>query len=283
MYDDILLPVDGSDAASDLVAHVAAVARWADATVHVRYVADTTRDSVTVLGGDVVDALVSEGERIVAETADRLADAGVDVERGVVRGRPADVIVADAADVDLVAMATHGRSGVERFLLGSTTASVVRRSPTPVLTARTGDVALRFPYDRVLLATDGSPTAEAALAYGLDLAAALDADVTVRSVVDTDSLGIDARSGVVVDELTAAAESALDTARRLAVERDVDADGAVVRGQPAKELCEAARDADAVVMGTTGRTGVDRLLLGSVAEAVVRRAPVPVFTVGRDV
>ncbi len=58
MYDDILLPVDGSEEAAATLHHVAELANWADATVHVLYVADTTRDSVTVVDGQVVDALV---------------------------------------------------------------------------------------------------------------------------------------------------------------------------------------------------------------------------------
>jgi len=68
MYEDILLPYGGSDGAAAALRHAGELAGWADATLHVLFVADTSRDSVTVVEGQTVDALVREGDEIVEET-----------------------------------------------------------------------------------------------------------------------------------------------------------------------------------------------------------------------
>ncbi|WP_224335418.1 universal stress protein [Haloprofundus halobius] len=138
MYDTILLPTDGSEGSRQAAEHAFDLARQYDATVHVLYVADTQRDSLTTVGTEVVDALEDEGEDAVAAIVDSDVARGVDVEEAVVQGHPDEKILAYVEDnaVDLVVMATHGRSGLGRYLLGSTTEKVVRSSPVPVFTVR---------------------------------------------------------------------------------------------------------------------------------------------------
>jgi len=284
MYDQILLPYDGSDGAAAVLQHVGTLAEWADATVDVLYVADTNRDSVTVLEDRVVDALVREGKEVVSEATDILAAMGVDADAHVVQGDPAPGIVefADAHDYDLLVMPTHGRTGVSRYLLGSVTEKVVRLASTPVLTAHI-DVAedWSFPYDAVLIPTDGSAAATAAADHGLRLAADLDATAHLLTVVEADTLGLDVRSSIDSQDREAAAADALDELRDRAAELGVaDTTTAVEQGKPARAI-QAYVDSqaiDAVVMGTTGRRGTDRILLGSVAEKTVRTASVPVIT-----
>ncbi|GAA0657372.1 universal stress protein [Salarchaeum japonicum] len=283
MYEDVLLPFDGSDGATAVLQHAAALAEGFDATVHVLFVADTTRDSVTVVEGRTVDALAQQGEDIVAEAERLLAAAGVDHESDVMQGNPAPTIAEYAAEYghDLVVMPTHGRRGVSRYLAGSVTEKVVRLSPVPVLTARMreGD-RLAFPYEAVLLPTDGSPGATRAAEHGLALAGALDATVHALSVVDTAFAGFDVRSPAAGE---AAAEDALDDLAATAAEHGVeDVVRHVEQGSPVEGILDCIDDADidAVVMGTSGRRGTDRILLGSVAEKTVRAAPVPVVTVG---
>ncbi|WP_101297874.1 universal stress protein [Halegenticoccus soli] len=139
MYDTILLPTDGSDGSRAAADHAFDLARRYDASVHVLYVADTTRDSVTTIGvDDVIDALEEEGERAVKDLARDSAPIGVETETAVVQGRPHAAILDYAEDVeaDLVVMGTHGRQGLDRLLLGSVTERVVRTSPVPVLAVR---------------------------------------------------------------------------------------------------------------------------------------------------
>jgi nucleotide-binding universal stress UspA family protein len=137
MYETVLVPIDGSDQSQAALDHAVALAESHGATVHLLYVADTNRDSLTVQGGEVVDALEQEGDRIVSAAVGGL-DPGVDVVDTVLTGDPVETILdyAGSVDADLVVMGTHGRRGLDRYLLGSTTERVVRLSSVPVLTIR---------------------------------------------------------------------------------------------------------------------------------------------------
>jgi nucleotide-binding universal stress UspA family protein len=285
MYDTILLPYDGSDGAAEVLHHAGELAHWADATVQVLYVADTTRDSVTVVEGHTVDALEREGEEVVEEAAKTLETLGVPYETDVVQGNPAPTIAeyAERYDQDLVVMPTHGREGISRYLVGSVSEKVVRLSSVPVLTVRMRpDETLTFPYETILVPTDGSSAATHAAEHVVEFAAALDASVHVLSVVDDAALGLDVRSSLSGEGTEAAATEAVETVVAAAEERGVsNTVSHVEHGTPAEVILDSveANDVDAVGMGTTGRRGTDRILLGSVAEQTVRSAPVPVMTV----
>ncbi|PSP33815.1 hypothetical protein BRC63_09870 [Halobacteriales archaeon QH_10_70_21] len=135
MYDDVLFPTDGETGAETGFEQAVEAAETFGARLHVLYVADTTRDTVTNVGGEVVDALEREGEAVVDEYAERAADRGVDAVDAVVQGQPHDVIVEYAeTNADLVVMPTSGREGIAQYLLGSTTERVVRTCAVPVLT-----------------------------------------------------------------------------------------------------------------------------------------------------
>lgn len=286
MYERILLPVDGSERAAEIVHHAAELAQWTDATIDVLFVADTTRDSITVVETNAVDALEQKGADIVADIASTLESLGVDHGTDVVQGNPAPTIVdyADRYDYDLTVLPTRGRSGLSRYLLGSVTEKVVRLSEVPVLTARMRpDERLVFPYENVLIPTDGSAGSKAAAKHGLALAETLDATVSVLSVVDDSSLGIDVRSVLSEAELERPASDAVKDVVTEADEYElVDVRTHVEHGSPPEVIRESieTHDIHAVVMGTSGRRGADRILLGSVTERTIRSAPVPVVTVG---
>lgn len=143
MYDDILLPVDGSDGTEAALAHAESLGVAYDATVHVLHVADTNRDSVTTLpAGDTVDVLSRKGTELVEDVA-AVLDPTVSRRTEVLQGDPHATIVdyAEEYGCDLVVMATHGRAGIERFLLGSVTDRVVRTADVPVLTVGPDDEA----------------------------------------------------------------------------------------------------------------------------------------------
>jgi nucleotide-binding universal stress UspA family protein len=285
MYENILLPFDGSDGAAEVLHHASEIAHWADATLEVLYVADTARDSVTVVEGRTVDALEQQGEDVVDEAAKTLDTLGVAYDTDVVQGNPAPTIVdyAERYDQDLIVMPTHGREGLSRYLVGSVTEKVVRLSSVPVLTVRMQpDETLVFPYEDVLVPTDGSTAATHAADHVLSLAASLDATVHVLSVVDDSVLGLDVRSTVSGEESERIATEAVEEVVSQAEARGVtDTVGSVERGSPVEEILDYidSNDVHVVGLGTTGRTGTDRILLGSVAEKTVRAAPVPVMTV----
>lgn len=284
MYDRILLPVDEAAVESSLLYHAAELATWDDASLELLYVADTTRDSVTVADGDLIDVLVGEGEDVVAEAADVLDSLGVDYSTSVQQGTPAQTIVdyAEHEGHDLIAMPTHGREGLSRYLLGSVTGKVVRLASMPVLTAPIASEGFEFPYDSLLLPTDGSDAALDAARHGLDFAAELGASVHVVSATDDSLL---ASAGDAVGDGKRTSQEAVDEVVEAAEARGVEGVTTHLEtGDPDEVILETVdREAlDAIVMGATGRHGIERVLLGSVAEKTVRTADVPVITVGDD-
>ncbi|APW97363.1 universal stress protein UspA [Halobiforma lacisalsi AJ5] len=137
-------------------------------------------------------------------------------------------------------------------------------------------------FDTVVVATDGSESVERAVDVALDLADRFDAEIHALSVVDASQ--VDASPQQLREELRTALETTADAALATVEERtdeDREIETAVREGRPASEICEYAReiDADVIATGTRGRHGENRLLLGSVAERVVRTSPVPVLTV----
>ncbi|WP_135827226.1 universal stress protein [Halorussus ruber] len=285
MYENILLPYDGSEGATEVLHHASEIAHWADATIQVLYVADTTRDSVTVVEGQTVDALAQEGEDIIEEAAKTLDTLGVSYETDVVQGNPAPTIVnyAERYDQDLVVMPTHGREGISRYLIGSVSEKVVRLSSVPVLTVRMQpDEELAFPYENILIPTDGSTAARYAADHLIEFAASLDATVHVLSVVEDTALGLDVRSTSAAKESEEAATDAVETVVSEAKSRGVtNTVRHIEHGTPVEEILDyiESNDVQVVGMGTTGGRGTNRILLGSVAEKTVRSAPVPVITV----
>jgi nucleotide-binding universal stress UspA family protein len=285
MFDKVLFPTDGSDGAAAVFDHVLDLADAHDATVHVVNVADTTRESVTTVRGRVVDALERAGAETVRQAATRASERGVPTVTEVVQGEPYRTIVdyADTYGVDLVIMPTHGRRGLERFLLGSTTERVVRRSSVPVLTIRPDDdVTVRYPYRSVLVPTDGSEPAAAALDVGLEVASVASAAVHLLSAVDVTNLGIDVRADIQSASLEAGANEVVAAAAERAQAAGIDPTTAVEFGGSIPGVVRSYvtdNDVDLVVVGTHGRTGFDRYVLGSVAEGLVRTASVPVLTV----
>jgi nucleotide-binding universal stress UspA family protein len=135
-------------------------------------------------------------------------------------------------------------------------------------------------FETVVLSTDGSASAERAVTVALDLASRFDATIHALYVVDTDE--IEASPKQVRDDLRAALEdSGTEALERIETQSDQDVITAVREGNPTEEITSYARehDADLVVTGTRGRHGEHAFLLGSVAESVVRKSPVPVLTV----
>ncbi|WP_435181618.1 universal stress protein [Halorussus sp. AFM4] len=305
MFDRIAVPTDGSEGAERAAGHARAFARTFGATVHVVSVADERRRATTDSaettdsaattpatdgeGTDRRDRLEREARAAIAAAADLLGD-GVAVETDLLHGRPHEAILGYVADrdVDLVVMGTHGRTDLRRALVGGTTERVVRLSERPVLTVGP-DADPADGYGTVLIPTDGSDGVEPAVDCGLAVAAAFGATVHALYVADVRSFVADEEADVeapdaALDLLEDRGEDAVRSVVERAGDRGLDAAGDVVDGVPSRAIVDAAadRDADLVVLGTRGRTGLDRLLLGSVAEKVLRRVDCPALTVRRS-
>ena len=139
MYSQILVPTDGSPASDAAIEHAIDLARQYDARLHALYVVDGAAYSTLEAGAEIViDALESEGETATSRVAEAAEDADVECTSTVTTGTAYRSIIdyVDENNIDMVVMGTHGRKGLNRYLLGSVTERVVRTSEVPVLTVR---------------------------------------------------------------------------------------------------------------------------------------------------
>lgn len=196
--------------------------------------------------------------------------------------------------VDLVVMGTHGRHGLPRLVLGSVAEKVVRLSPVPVLTLRAPDdeseaqserPPVVIPPQNILVATDFSAAAETALDQALALAEIVGAQVHVMHAYQLPIIGFP--DGVVIPDAAIASriigwaeqELAACVARRKA--SSVKITSILEQADPREAALTVAKriSADLLVLGTHGRRGIARALIGSTAEGILRASPVPVLTV----
>jgi nucleotide-binding universal stress UspA family protein len=288
MYDRILVPTDGSDWAMAAANHAFALATLGDATVHALSVVDLRHFEDDVVGSASEDLSIAEqAARAAVERVEQVGEeTGCRVRTHVEHGIPHETVLRFVADhdVDLVVMGTHGRTGLERFLLGSVTERVLRGSSVPVLTTHIDGGTLPT-YEQLLVPTDGSEGARDALDQAVDIATAAEARLTVLSVVDSRAFTGGFETGPTLpnirEQLQQYAEDAADALVARAADAGVDADSVVTVGLPANEITAYAEtnDVDLVVMGTHGRSGLERLILGSVTERVVRTSETPVLAV----
>ena len=138
MYDRILLPTDGSDASSRAVEQAVGLARETGAGLHVLFVLEDVPHAPETMDDAVEGQLREIGEAAIEEIEERAEAAGVDLVTEMREGVPHETILeyAEEADVNAIAMGTHGRSGLDRYLLGSVAERVVRSAEVPVLTVR---------------------------------------------------------------------------------------------------------------------------------------------------
>jgi nucleotide-binding universal stress UspA family protein len=136
MYDKILLPTDGSEESKEAVNHAEELAEKFDAEVHIIYVVDITKqageprvptqvESMRDLGEDIVDEVENEFENALTETAVKVGVPHQEINNYV-----------EEENIDLITMGSHGRSGLNRMLLGSVTEKVLRTCSAPILTVQ---------------------------------------------------------------------------------------------------------------------------------------------------
>ena len=200
---------------------------------------------------------------------------------------PAIVDYSRDNDIDCIVMGTHGRRGLRRRLLGSVAEEVVRLAPCPVLTAseRLITPSMLERMNTVLVPVDFSDDSKEALRFAKEIAMLHNAEIELVHVVEQRSYPEFYEEKIRAIYYEADLESAVIkqlTGLNNMVEGPVDnIRYKMLHGNPAKEIVDyAAQRKDAmIVIATQGLTGLDRTLMGSVAERVVRLAPVPVITV----
>jgi nucleotide-binding universal stress UspA family protein/predicted transcriptional regulator len=295
----IVVALDGSELAEDAVPYAAEIARVMGARLILLHVRS---DDPKVAA---IDAVIE-----LDELADRLRSAGVAAEERVYLAEyeSAGMGICDFARElrpDLLVMSTHGRGELGRWLHGSVAQEVLRQGSTPVLLIPPDAVRFRAGDGtfRVLLPLDGSEFAERAIGRAADLIDTLGAELTLLSVVDdtaTTENDQEALPYVVIGagtgqethgRLQVGPPSSMELATRylkgvaVSLESPGKSIETVVRiGDPARTIAEVARErrAGMILMATHARTGLARIVLGSIARDVLERARVPLLLVRPD-
>ena len=298
----ILVPVDFSDHSQHAVAYAVGIARWYGAGITALHVfvngpAANVIPSLYPVApapvslGSIRDALTTHMRGFVGAAAAHDVPIEVAVEEAPNVTREI-LVQAEALKADLIVMGTHGRSVLERFMLGSTTERVLRRAttcPVMVVPPRAPETPVSDPvqFHRILCPVDFSEGSLAALTYALSLAEEADAHLTLLHAIEL-SPGLDDMTmppDFNVQALREAAEA--DVRRRLdglvpdSVREYCTVHTMVVEGRASRTILRVAaeRDADLIVMGIHGRGVFDLMLFGSNTHHVLRAATCPVLTV----
>lgn len=227
--------------------------------------------------------LVREGEQFLADfPAGRLPE-GKRLDRVFRMGHPVEEIISAAKDwsADVIAVGTHGRKGLDRFLMGSIAAGVLRRATCPVLCVG-HEPPSPIHFQRILVAVDDSEQAGWAADCARRLAEAFGAQIALAHIAPF-ALPVEPGYGMVVDRADEAlVHSGEEFLSKFYWPQGASSPARLVRqGPTAQEILGLAREwkADLIVLGTHSRRGLSRLLLGSTAEAVVRQSACPVLCV----
>ena len=309
MYSKVIVPLDGSDLAEQALPYAELVAKSLSVPVELVQAYDILPTRILGVQGNQVIAQLDGGARQRAEASmepaqQRLQSSGIAVSLTALRG-PAAEIIMSRAGIDpeaLVVMSTHGRGGISRWVMGSITDKALHTIPNPMLIVRASVVGPASPetsVKSVVAPLDGSALSELAIPHAISMASALSASITVLRVTPTmehyrrELMGTTAEMGGVIDlELDSAedlvAKDAEDVAAYLAdVSNRMAIDHAhgvaaehVTNGNIAQAIIDrASAQPSLVVMTTHGRSGVGRMVLGSVTDRVLRHSNLPVLVI----
>lgn len=230
--------------------------------------------------------VVEDGEAYLKEMAEGLERRGLKRVRWVIwYDEPARAIAEAVAryEVDLIAMATHGRSGLSRLLLGSVAEAVVRSARVPVLLLRGQSAWKPWATGKILVPLDGSQTSEAILRVVERLAGPRDLTTALLEVIEPIPSVVRAETPLGLEDMFTFRQR--DAERYLAKvaeplrDKGLRVECAAQYGRAAETIAAFARpeQVDLIAMATHGRSGLGRLFFGSVAEGVLRSAAVPVL------
>ncbi|GGR35421.1 universal stress protein [Deinococcus ruber] len=293
MYQRVLVPMDGSTCSEQAASLALSFAARLGAEVQFLYVAFKPSETNTDSEWERTEAHL--GEMLLEHWARQAAEKQLVVGTRVELGSVPECIVraAETLNCDLIIMGTHGRSGMDRVLLGSVAERVSRLSTRPLLLVRPGTVHLDpSTWTRLLIPLDGSTSNANTLQHATELAASCQLAVHLVSMVpDLPTMG--SFPGTFFNDTEVYQLVEMHTTKMLEhAEQQLRKAGVTVEAvdmlqQRASQQrigdiivsAVTARNADLIVMGAHGHGGLDRLLLGSVAERVTLLSPVPVLLI----
>jgi nucleotide-binding universal stress UspA family protein len=280
MIERIVVPLDGSLTAEAILPQVRRVLYRNDSEVIlVRAVVPPPVENSLL----VAEPLLAAAREYILGQQEHLEKAGVRVKHVVRIGSPVGVIldVVEEEKATMIALATHGSSGVKRVLFGSVAEDVIRRTPVPVLLLRPfwsyellpAVAPEQRPIRNLLLPVDGSDLSAEALPGVIEFADLFETRVVLLRVLEEKK-----RKPASLDE-KAEAEKQLQALARTLEKKGVETLSLVEKGDPTEQILKAARfhEIDLIALTTHGRSGLRRAVTGSVTENVLRKATAPLL------
>ena len=294
-YETVVIPLDGSQLARRVLPHALTLARAFDCRIHLVRATGATPigqrwDQPALSSAADEDADLTPAEAIAREV-DGLRGSGLEVTATVTDGAAADVIVETAEEqaASMIAMTTHGRSGIDRWLLGSVADKVLQMSASPLLLVRS-DSEINLTHGpliaRVVLALDGSKFAELAVSHAAAIGKKLRVPVTVLQVVRyggaAEGTGISTEDDAGEIGASGVQRYLEEKAQRLRADGVAEVSTKVITRFDAADgiLLGGGNSPDTlVVMTSRGLSGIKRWALGSVTSRVVSHGEGPVLVI----
>jgi len=303
MFKQIMVPLDGSSRAEQALPVATRLARASSGSIVLMRVANFPLDygggytQAPLLTEQVIETELDNVDEYLKKVATSESLAGISIKTEAMFGQPLQDIlsVVESRRVDLIVICSHGRTGLQRWALGSVAQALAHQSPVPLLVLREGGQvaaissgAITHPFC-ALIALDGSPFAETALIPAANLVAALAAPFEgvlhlahVVTRVGDEALESAKKYIVDVTEQLQQKLKNLNLSITWSLLRDRDIAGAIVdlaeHGED-KTKVEQVHGCDLIAMSTHGRGGIERLMMGSVTERVLHSTKLPMLIV----
>jgi nucleotide-binding universal stress UspA family protein len=280
IYRKVLIAIDGSETSMHALREYIRFSKAQNPSITVVSVippyegdlAATWTNNITASIKKQCDAALSEALKIAGEEGITIQAL---CEEGAIHEKIVDL--ADMENYDLIVMGKKGMSLIERAFVGSVTARVIGYSRQDVLIIPDGAAIGR---KNLLVATDGSAYSETAARRAIEIARQYHSEIKALSVVDV-TVEFMLRAQELYDSLVSKAKGFTDSIKEKALAAGVKAEALVRDGEVYKVIIDVAKEypADMIIMGSLGRTGMKRLLMGSTAERVLGHSSFPVLIV----
>ncbi len=279
-YRKILVAVDGSESSKHALLQAFKLATDEKCWITVTSVVPPYEGEIETLGVKNLRAMLRKPCDEAIAAVERIASAErmlvkTVCEEGEVYQRIVDL--ADAENCNVIVMGRSGAHSVERALVGSVTARVIGHTQRDVLVVPDGTTV---EWKKIALATDGSKYSAAAAERAIDFAQSYGGELVVISVVDVPT-EFYAEAPQAVEDMVRKAKGYVQAVKKQAEAAGIQAETFVGEAEAYKAITNLAKDQGArmIVVGSYGRTGLRRLLMGSVTEKVIGHAPCPVLVV----
>jgi nucleotide-binding universal stress UspA family protein len=285
-YQKILVPLDGSEIAEKALPYAKSIAKL--------------KNSNLTLFAVSLSIFVDRRDRLFTSylevNADDLKAEGIDTSTAMGYGDVAEQIIeyANNNKIDLIVMATHGYSGAKKWMFGSITIKVLYGTSIPVLLIKSKSPAVSTEFNRILVPVDGSPFSESTFPYVVDLAQNTDKEVLLLHICEPPVVPSYGSRPInqkwkkyrdeMWEELEKLSDTYLDKIMADMKRKGVKVKSRVVKaqtGEVTKTILEISREEniELTIMATQGRTGVNRLVYGNVANKMVEEMPQPVMLI----